>query len=352
LRQRFPQVTFRVGRVRVGPDVRIGPGSVIVGDEVDVGGGAVLGDRVDLRGSRISIGRNTEIGAESEMVAADHLELGDATVVGARAHVRCRVLRVGSGTYCGDGFRVGLGASMEPGSEVTIGSLCQIAPDVGINPTEPVRIGDRVGISSRVTIWTHGYHSGHGPGQGVPGRFAGVDIGDGVWLAFDVTVLPGVQVGDGTVVGVRSVVQRSLPGGVLAVGVPARVKRELVVVDLARAERVEAVDGLFSQWLDRLTFKGWPVSAGPGGRWRVTAPVGEREWVVWRPAGSVQVAVQSAAGAGPVVFDFSSMTVSGVLDVVGHDLRDLCRRRSWLFPYSVNSAPIVPERFGRLFDVA
>ncbi len=52
-------------------------------------------------------------------------------------------------------------------------------------------------------------------------------IGKRCWLGANVTVLKGVTIGDGTVVGAGSVVTKSLPPGVLALGTPARVVREL-----------------------------------------------------------------------------------------------------------------------------
>jgi maltose O-acetyltransferase len=52
-------------------------------------------------------------------------------------------------------------------------------------------------------------------------------IGDNVWLGGGVIVCPGVTIGADTVVGAGSVVVRDLPAGVLAVGNPARVVREL-----------------------------------------------------------------------------------------------------------------------------
>jgi maltose O-acetyltransferase len=48
-----------------------------------------------------------------------------------------------------------------------------------------------------------------------------------VWLGGGVVVCPGVTIGDDTVVGAGAVVTRDLPSGVVAVGVPARVIREI-----------------------------------------------------------------------------------------------------------------------------
>ena len=54
-----------------------------------------------------------------------------------------------------------------------------------------------------------------------------ITIGDNVWLGGGVVVCPGVTIGEDTVVGAGSVVTRDLPAGVLAVGSPARVVREI-----------------------------------------------------------------------------------------------------------------------------
>ncbi|OED30424.1 acetyltransferase [Methanosphaera sp. WGK6] len=54
-----------------------------------------------------------------------------------------------------------------------------------------------------------------------------VTIGDDVWLGGNVTVLPGVTIGNNVVVGAGAVVTRDIPDNSLAVGVPAKVIREL-----------------------------------------------------------------------------------------------------------------------------
>ena len=54
-----------------------------------------------------------------------------------------------------------------------------------------------------------------------------IHIGKNVWLGAGVIVVPGVTIGDNTVIGAGSVVTRDIPAGVLAFGVPCRVQREL-----------------------------------------------------------------------------------------------------------------------------
>ena len=54
---------------------------------------------------------------------------------------------------------------------------------------------------------------------------------DDVWLGTGVSVMAGVTIGKGTVVAAGSVVTRSLPPGVVAAGMPARIVRTLEVGD-------------------------------------------------------------------------------------------------------------------------
>lgn len=54
-----------------------------------------------------------------------------------------------------------------------------------------------------------------------------IHIGNVVWIGFDSVVLPGVTVGDGAIVGARSVVAADVPPYAIVAGNPARVVRQL-----------------------------------------------------------------------------------------------------------------------------
>lgn len=54
-----------------------------------------------------------------------------------------------------------------------------------------------------------------------------VYIGENAWIAANVVIVPGVRIGKNTVIGAGSVVTKDIPDGVVAVGNPCRVLREV-----------------------------------------------------------------------------------------------------------------------------
>ncbi|AZZ40792.1 hypothetical protein C0Z10_08115 [Acidipropionibacterium jensenii] len=58
-------------------------------------------------------------------------------------------------------------------------------------------------------------------------RLRGVSIGENCWIAANAVVIDGVTIGANSVIGAGAVVTRTIPSGVFAAGVPARVLGEL-----------------------------------------------------------------------------------------------------------------------------
>jgi maltose O-acetyltransferase len=111
-------------------------------------------------------------------------------------------------TTIGAGSFINSGAVILDVGRVTIGADVQIGPNVQLlTPTHPLEPELR--------------RSGAEAAEPIT-------IGDNVWLGGGVIVCPGVSIGRDTVVGAGAVVTRDLPPGVLAVGNPARVVRDLV----------------------------------------------------------------------------------------------------------------------------
>ena len=66
-----------------------------------------------------------------------------------------------------------------------------------------------------------------------------ITVGDNVWIGANVVVLPGVTIGSNTVIGAGSVVTKDIPSGVIAVGNPCRVMREITEQDKYKYKTAE-----------------------------------------------------------------------------------------------------------------
>ena len=90
-----------------------------------------------------------------------------------------------------------------------------------------IYVGDHTMIGPNVTLATAGHPILPALREEVYQFNLPVRIGRSCWLGAGVIVLPGVTIGDNTVVGAGSVVTRDLPCGVVAAGNPCRVVREI-----------------------------------------------------------------------------------------------------------------------------
>lgn len=94
-----------------------------------------------------------------------------------------------------------------------------------------ITIGDDVQIGPNVQLLTATHPLEPGPRRDKWEAAEPIVIGDNVWLGGGVIVCPGVTIGADTVVGAGAVVTKDLPPGVIAVGSPARVLREVERTD-------------------------------------------------------------------------------------------------------------------------
>ena len=149
------------------------------------------------------------------------------------AQLRDRILRellgeVGDGVVVRPPFRCDYGAYISIGAGTFVNFDC-VMLDVA-----PIRIGANCQLATRVQLLTPTH-----PVDPEPRRLGWeaaepIAIGDNVWLGGGAIVCPGATIGENTVVGAGAVVTSDLPAGVVAVGAPARVLREIVPRDAVR----------------------------------------------------------------------------------------------------------------------
>jgi maltose O-acetyltransferase len=91
----------------------------------------------------------------------------------------------------------------------------------------PITIGDDVQIGPQVQLLTPTHPVDPDLRRARWEAAEPIVVADNVWLGGGAIVLPGVTIGEDTVVGAGAVVSRDLPAGVVAVGNPARVIRSV-----------------------------------------------------------------------------------------------------------------------------
>lgn len=128
---------------------------------------------------------------------------------------------------CGKGVIVKQHAYFGEGSTLQVGDRAQIGMNSRID--RDVTIGDDVVMGPDVVIMSSS-HAFEDPTTAINRQGADVRrpvrIGRDVWIGTRVVILPGVEIGDGAVIGAGSIVTKNIPPYSVAVGNPARVVRQ------------------------------------------------------------------------------------------------------------------------------
>jgi len=317
LPSRAQRAIYRRRGYSIAGDVELAPGTVIEADEVSIGPGTSIGLGSVLRGRSIVIGRRVTIGAFCIFEGRD-FAIGDDTVVREQVFA---------------------GGPLLPDSRLELGRRVRVFQTCFLNPSRPLSIGDDTGVGGRSSIFTHG--SWQSVMEGYPVTFEPVSIGSNVWLPWHVFILPGVVIGDGATIGAGSVLNRSIPAGALAAGVPAKVLRgpdewPRAIDDDRRWEICRQVSTLMAAYF---TDQGAPVEVVEDGGERIELALtvegrSRRVEVVRDPAaatGSDVVVSLRLAPAGPPA---GTRTFLGLLDrrragerdALSHEVEDFWAR--------------------------
>jgi len=132
------------------------------------------------------------------------------------------------------GARIGRRAHVYPGVRVwapwnlEVGEEAGIASGVTLYSQARITIGRRAVVSqgSHLCTGTHDYAR-----RGHPLVTKPIRVGDHAWVAAEAFLLPGVAVGEGTVIGARSVVTHDMPDWTICAGNPCRALRKREWVD-------------------------------------------------------------------------------------------------------------------------
>ncbi len=132
---------------------------------------------------------------------------------------------VGNNVWIEPDFRCEFGKNISIGNDVYINFGCVIL-DCG-----QVSIGNNTLIGPNVGLYS-GNHTTDAEERAAGGLIPKpITIGDRVWICGNVNIVPGVSIGDDTIIGAGSVVTHDIPAGVIAAGNPCRVLRKITEKD-------------------------------------------------------------------------------------------------------------------------
>ena len=93
----------------------------------------------------------------------------------------------------------------------------------------PVKIGDNVNLAQGITV-TALNHNFNDPSKRIDEQgvsTSAVNIGNDIWIGANAVILPGVSIGNHSVVAAGAVVTKDVPAHTLVAGVPAKVIKEI-----------------------------------------------------------------------------------------------------------------------------
>jgi len=146
------------------------------------------------------------------------LEFGENSFIQGPIAILC-----GVHTKIGKNFFGNFNLTIQDDAEVIIGDNCNFGPNTTIvTPSHPLIASERKAMRAEDGQIRHLCYA------------RPVHIGNDCWFGANVTVCPGVTIGERCVIGAGSVVTKDIPADSLAAGVPCRVLRKITDSDSLR----------------------------------------------------------------------------------------------------------------------
>lgn len=141
------------------------------------------------------------------------------------SHVQERTYHPHQFRRYGQGVHICTGTLIESPAEMEIGDGVFIGGNSRINAAGGLRLGQCCALAADITILTleHRYRGAESIPYDDTIALRPVTLGDCVWVGMHASILAGVTIGEGAIVGLGAVVTRDVPPYAVVVGNPARI---------------------------------------------------------------------------------------------------------------------------------
>jgi galactoside O-acetyltransferase len=166
---------------------------------------ALLGDQHVFQNKMIEYNQTlpTEVEKRQKLLEEVFAEIGEGCTIETplNANWGCKHVHVGKGTY------INSNVTFVDDEHIYIGDSCLIAPNVVFSTSgHPI-----------LPILRENHYVFNLP----------IHVGNNVWIGSGVQIMPGIKIGNNSVIGAGSVVTNDIPDNVVAFGVPCKVIREI-----------------------------------------------------------------------------------------------------------------------------
>jgi len=180
--------------------------------------------------------------------------IGNDSIICEFAVIEGNNIQIGREAYIGRFASIGGGSCFDQTAYLRAGDWFHMGTNSHINIARGVKIGDEFGFGIESKIFTHGAYL-DSYSLGAPTQWGGVEIGSNVWMP-NAWVNPSVTIGSNTVIAAKSLVNRSIPSGVLAGGIPVKVLiQDYLPKKLTSEEKLMLINQIIKQIRSRPEIK-------------------------------------------------------------------------------------------------
>jgi acetyltransferase-like isoleucine patch superfamily enzyme len=303
--------------------IAIGENSWFIGEELQLGKHTFVGKNTTIRASRCIIEDYARIGDNNSILVEGSFHLGNNGFIGNSNSFTAREILFGDYLFLDSNVMVGHGGRFSYDSFLRVGKGVMICAWVKLNTNYSITIGDDVGIGEYVDVWTHGSY----PAvlNGFPAEFGPVEIGSHVWLPAKSTVLANVKIGNNVVIGVNSLINKNLPDGCFAAGMPIKIIRENAYPNRNPEANAKKIADIFEEYTKLCDYKNIKAELSYD-------------------------ATNETIYCNGLAYNTQSMEINGALDEVQEDFRDFLRRRGVKFFTGLPFKSIMPAGYKKLLS--